>query len=104
MFAVMTPMLETAQSVASRLGLPETEVSAQLEDMTERGLLFRLKKETGPRYGAIPFVHGLYEFQVKELKPDFCKNGQGVFRGGIRLGHAGRRWLFSQNHPSSAID
>lgn len=75
----MTPMLETAQAVALRLGRPEAEVSAQLEDMAERGLLFRLKKETGNRYGAIPFVHGLYEFQIKNLDPGFAKMAMAYF-------------------------
>ena len=79
MFTSLTPMLESAQAVASRLNRPEAEVAAQLDDMTERGLLFRLKKEDGPRYGAIPFVHGLYEFQVKNLKPDFAKMATAYF-------------------------
>ena len=59
MFTALTPRLEIAQTVAARLDRPEAEVAAQLDDMAERGLLFRLKKEDGPRYGAIPFVHGL---------------------------------------------
>ena len=79
MFTALTPMLETAQSVASRVGRPETEVFAQLEDMAERGLLFRVKKGAESRYGAIPFVHGLYEFQVKNLNPDFAKMAMAYF-------------------------
>jgi electron transport complex protein RnfB len=79
MFTVLTPMLETAQTVASRLDRPAAEVAAQLDDMAERGLLFRLKKGTESRYGAIPFVHGLYEFQVKDLKPDFAEMAKQYF-------------------------
>lgn len=79
MFTSLTPMLETAQAVASRLERPEADVAAQLDDMAEKGLLFRLKKETGPRYGAIPFVHGLYEFQVKNLKPDLADMAKQYF-------------------------
>jgi electron transport complex protein RnfB len=67
MFLSLSHTLETPSSVASRLGQPEDAVAALLDDMAERGLLFRLKKETGVRYGAIPFVHGLFEFQVKDL-------------------------------------
>jgi len=73
MFTALIPTLETAQAVASRLDRPEAEVATQLDDMAERGLLFRLKKETGSRYGAIPLIHGLYEFQIKDLKPDLAK-------------------------------
>ncbi len=79
MFTSLTPMLENAQAVASRLDQPEAEVAAQLDDMAEKGLLFRLKKENGARYGAIPFVHGLFEFQVKDLKPDLAKMAKEYF-------------------------
>jgi len=79
MFTALTPMLETAQAVASRLDRPEPEVAAQLGEMAERGLLFRLNKKGAPRYGAIPFVHGLYEFQVKNLKPDFAEMAKQYF-------------------------
>jgi len=73
MFTALTPKLETAQKVASRLDRPVAQVAAQLHDMAESGLLFRLKKDNDPRYGAIPFVHGLFEFQVKDLKPEFAE-------------------------------
>jgi Fe-S-cluster-containing hydrogenase component 2 len=67
LFLAMSHNLETPASVASRLKEPVDDVAARLDDMAERGLLFRLKKDTGARYGAIPFVHGLFEFQVKHL-------------------------------------
>jgi len=67
MFLAMAPQLESPESVAARLNRPEDEVAAQLEDMSQRGLLFRLKKGDACRYGAIAFVHGLMEFQVKRL-------------------------------------
>ena len=67
MFLSLNHTLETPASVATRLSRPVDDVAVQLDDMAERGLLFRLKKESGTRYGAIPFVHGLFEFQVKHL-------------------------------------
>ena len=67
LFLNLSHSLETPAAVASRLGEPEAAVAARLDDMAERGLLFRLKKDGGARYGAIPFVHGLFEFQVKHL-------------------------------------
>lgn len=74
MFSAMTLMPETAQEVASRLDRPEVEVSEQLEDMTENGLLFRMKSDKhGSRYSAIPFVHGLFEFQIKDIKHDLVE-------------------------------
>jgi len=73
MFVSMTPMLETPEAVAARIDRPVTEVATHLDDMAEKGLLFRVKKQDTSRYGAIPFVHGLFEFQVKNLNPDFSK-------------------------------
>ncbi|MDM8535323.1 4Fe-4S dicluster domain-containing protein [Desulfobacterales bacterium HSG17] len=79
LFQALTPMLESPDVVAERLARPMAEVAAQLDDMAERGLLFRLKKETSVRYGAIPFVHGIFEFQVKNLKTDFAKMARQYF-------------------------
>lgn len=67
LFLTMTNKLETAEQVAQRVGQSAMEASARLEDMTDRGLLFRLKRGGAIKYGAIPFVHGLFEFQIKNL-------------------------------------
>lgn len=66
-FLSMTQKLETSEQISQRTGRPPAGVAAQLEDMTERGLLFRIKHGGAVKYGAIPFVHGLMEFQVKDL-------------------------------------
>ncbi|MEW5736368.1 MAG: 4Fe-4S dicluster domain-containing protein [Thermodesulfobacteriota bacterium] len=73
MFLAMTPQLETPEAVAARLGQPVDHVAARLDSMAERGLLFRTKKGAVSKYGAIPFVHGLFEFQVKNLKKDLAE-------------------------------
>ena len=72
LFVAMTPALEAPDAVASRLDRPEADVARQLDGMAERGLLFRLRKGGVSRYGAIPFAHGIFEFQIKDLEPDFA--------------------------------
>ena len=67
MFLNLTQKLETPEDVARRIGRPSDKVAEQLDGMYQRGLLFRLKKGDAVRYGAIPFVHGLFEFQVANL-------------------------------------
>ena len=73
MFLAMSHSLEAPDSVAARLEQPVESVARRLDDMAERGLLFRIKKEEASRYGAIPFVHGLFEFQVKDLQKDLAE-------------------------------
>lgn len=79
MFNRLSPMLETAPDVAARLGCPQEETAARLAAMADKGLLFRLKKGDQARYGAIPFVHGLFEFQVKTLAPEFAAMARAYF-------------------------
>jgi len=67
MFLQLSPMLETPDKVSSRVGKSPEETSDILADMAERGLLFSLKKGDTIRYGAIPFVHGLFEFQINKM-------------------------------------
>ena len=83
MFLALSQAPETPESVASRLDLPADEVADRLDGMAERGLLFRLKKQTGSQYGAIPFMHGLYEFQVKDLKRDLAEMVERYFEEGF---------------------
>ena len=62
MFLALTHNLATASAIATSLDRSESEVSAKLEDMTDKDLVFRVIKKDSVRYAAIPFVHGLFEF------------------------------------------
>lgn len=73
LFSRMTQKLETAEQIAKRLDKPVEEIAARLEDMTERGLLFRLRRKDSSKYAAIPFVHGLFEFQLKNLDRELAE-------------------------------
>lgn len=61
---------ETAAAVACHLGDDLEVLGSRLEDMAGRGLLFRLKEGPTVRYCAIPFIVGIYEFQVNNLSPE----------------------------------
>ena len=80
MFLELTPRLESAESVAERLGRSADEVADKLEDMSGRGLLFRLAREGSVRYGAIPFVHGIFEFQVSNLGRELSEQVEQYFK------------------------
>jgi formate hydrogenlyase subunit 6/NADH:ubiquinone oxidoreductase subunit I len=72
LFTRLSPRLESPAEIAKRLGLGQEDLESQLEDMAERGLLFRRRTPEGSRYAAIPFIHGLFEFQVKNLDPELA--------------------------------
>ncbi len=73
LFLALSPALEPPETISERIGKSLEETAHKLDEMAEKGLLFRLKKTGVKKYGAIPFVHGLFEFQVKKLKPYFAK-------------------------------
>jgi ferredoxin len=83
MFLALTPRLESPEEVAGRLNKPADQVAAHLSDMAGRGLLFSLRKGAGVKYGAIPFVHGLFEFQVQRLGRDLAELVEEYWRDGF---------------------
>jgi len=65
---------EEASAIAERAGLPLAEVEPRLREMADKGLIFTTRTTRGDaRYQALPFVVGIYEFQVNRLTGDFLK-------------------------------
>ena len=59
---------EPAATIARRAGLPAEEAEQRLAKMAKKGLIFSVHPETGPiLYQAVPFIVGIYEFQVNNL-------------------------------------
>ena len=83
LFLHLTPQLETAADIAVRLSRPVAETAAKLESLSARGLLFRLVNEGTAKYGAIPFVHGLLEFQVNRLDRKLAAMVRRYFKEGF---------------------
>ena len=67
LFLTLSPMLETPESIAARLGRPIEPIASHIEDMAKRGLVFRQKKDNVTRYAAVPFVVGIFEYQLKSI-------------------------------------
>jgi len=64
---------EAVPVVAMRVGADEAELAEQLENMAQKGLIFRVRSDDGPLYQAFQFVVGIYEFQLKNLDREFCE-------------------------------
>ncbi|MEN6472885.1 MAG: 4Fe-4S binding protein [Syntrophaceae bacterium] len=74
LFISLSPELESAAEISGRLGTDQAALAEHLEDMARRGLLFRLRQDGELRYGPIPFIVGIYEFQVNRLTPTLLKD------------------------------
>jgi len=56
--------------------------------MAAQGLVFRLERKGQIKYGAIPFVHGLFEFQVNRLGKEMADLVEEYFDSGFKASMA----------------
>jgi electron transport complex protein RnfB len=62
---------EEASTIGERAGLSPVEAEQRLEKMSSKGLVLSARRGDGTMlYQAIPFVIGIYEFQVNNLSED----------------------------------
>jgi len=66
---------ESASAIAGRANLSTTEAEQRLSEMSRKGLIFSVQLEDGATlYQAVPFIIGIYEFQVNNLSEDLVSN------------------------------
>ena len=83
LFLRLSPVSEAAEDVAKRLCHDPTETAELMEAMAKKGLIFRLKKDKIARYGAAPFVPGIYDFQLGTMRRGFAQDMQDYFEEGL---------------------
>ena len=64
---LLTPALEEAGTVAAREGREAKDLEARLEDMADKGLVFRIRRQGRSLFMAAPFMIGLYEYSVRRI-------------------------------------
>jgi Na+-translocating ferredoxin:NAD+ oxidoreductase subunit B len=74
LFLAMALMPETVDEVALRVQADSASLALKLEDMAVKGLIFRLREGDAVRYFPIPFIVGIYEFQLNNLSPELLKD------------------------------
>ncbi|OGP51555.1 MAG: 4Fe-4S ferredoxin [Deltaproteobacteria bacterium RBG_13_43_22] len=67
MFLGLSLQLETPEKIARRLGIQPDVAAPLLQRMKEKGNVFSWHKDDTVKYGAVPFVLGLYEFQLNRM-------------------------------------
>ncbi len=63
----LTPMPEPVAQIAPRLGMDEAQAAETLEAMAQDGLILRLRAGDQAMYGAVSYMVGIYEFQIKTI-------------------------------------
>jgi electron transport complex protein RnfB len=69
----LSMQLETPESVASRTGLDTETTAVLLDQMAKKGLIFRWHRDDTVKYAAVPFVLGIYEFQLNTMDKEFAQ-------------------------------
>jgi H+/Na+-translocating ferredoxin:NAD+ oxidoreductase subunit B len=78
-FLKLSPLLESATDVAKRLQRDAEEIDALMAQMAKKGLLYRQRKGDLVRYAPVPYIVGIYEFQVKAMDAGFARDHEEYF-------------------------
>jgi len=78
-FIQLHPLLESPQDVAKRLDQDPEKVAERMEQMAKKGLLFRKRDGNGVRYAAVPYVVGIFEFQVNTMDEKLARDNEEYF-------------------------
>ncbi|MBI2877695.1 MAG: 4Fe-4S ferredoxin, partial [Candidatus Tectomicrobia bacterium] len=68
----LIPMPEGLDSIAQRTGRDKGALSAKLEAMADKGLVFRVGEKGNRCYNIIPILPGIYEFQVDRIDAELA--------------------------------
>jgi len=68
----LKPIPETADAVAARLDRPLAEIQAALDVMAEKGQIGSAKMFGNQVYMLVPFVVGIFEFQLNRMDKEFA--------------------------------
>jgi len=69
----LKPIPETVERIARRLGHPEDEMRAVLDGMADRGQIGSFKLKGKQRYALMPFVVGIFEFQLERMDRELAE-------------------------------
>jgi Fe-S-cluster-containing hydrogenase component 2 len=72
--AGLTMMPEPAEAIAARLEQETHDLATTLEEMSRKGLIFRMSKNGQHAYMAAQFVVGIWEYHVNDLDEDLIRD------------------------------
>jgi NAD-dependent dihydropyrimidine dehydrogenase PreA subunit/DNA-binding Lrp family transcriptional regulator len=72
---LLTVIPKEAKAIARRAGISVEEASRKLEEMSRKGLIYRIDYEDKPsKYMAAQYVIGIWEFHVNDLDPELIRD------------------------------
>lgn len=98
-FMNLSLKLESPGDIAARLNVTAENINERLEVMSRKGLIFRQESDGKIRYGAIPFMHGIAEFQIKRIDKELSTLLQQYFNEGFNKNIADNADLFLRVIP-----
>lgn len=102
LFLKMDAGPETVNQVALRVDADVKDMAARLENMARRGLIFRLKEDETVRYFPVPFIVGIYEFQLNNLNMPLLKDISQYYLTGLGATFHGQKTPHLRSIPINA--
>jgi electron transport complex protein RnfB len=102
LFLAMVPLPETADEVALLVQSDPASLALKLEEMAVKGLIFRLREGDAVRYFPIPFIVGIYEFQLNNLSPALLKDISAYYLTGLGATFHGQKTPHLRSIPINA--
>jgi NAD-dependent dihydropyrimidine dehydrogenase PreA subunit len=79
LFMQLAPLLQEPVEVAQRLNRDPEHVAEMMEQMAKKGLLFRKRYDDAVRYAAVPYVVGIFEFQLNAMDEEYARDNEEYF-------------------------
>jgi len=73
LFMQLTESPETVAQIAARTGLDAAILEPKIEEMAQKGLLFRVRENGKALYMVIHFLVGIYEFQLNTIDKELAE-------------------------------
>lgn len=73
LFGRLRLTFETAEEIAARTGLPAEGLAERLIEMARRGQVWMIRLGETPFFRMLPWVFGIYEFQLDRLDREFAE-------------------------------
>jgi len=103
-FLYLTLKPQEPEAIAREIDEDPQEMGKLLDTMADKGLIFRLRKGGSARYGAVPFVMGSYEFQLKDMDRELAELFEQYLNDALAQNFVSQRGLLRTIPVNQSID